>query len=259
MNYQDRIVCLIDILGFSERIREAVRDGSEDEQKISAVTDALLRFRAMFDVAKPAERPGTVVTQFSDSVVISFDAQTESGVFYAIYDILQAQIDLVSHGFLCRGAITRGKLIHTDELLLGPAFLDAYDLERKAALYPRVILDESIIQAGVAAPASHHSPDYERRSIESLVAKDGDGIYYIDYITKASSGLDDPPVGLPSYLNALTSIVKAGQDNGCLHVALKHMWILERLRPYVREVKEDAKQTFTDSDMRDAYAAIPDV
>jgi hypothetical protein len=260
MSYEDRIVCLIDILGFSERVRGTVRsDGGDDQGDISAVVAALRHIRETLDVEKPEERPGMMVTQFSDSVVISFDARKESGVFYALNGILLVQIGLVMKGFLCRGAITRGKLIHSNELLMGPAFLQVYELETKAAIYPRVILDESIITAGEAAAAAHHRPDDERRGIESIVSKDSDGMYYVDYVAKAQAEMDDPDLDLPSYLCTLTRIAQSGQTTAPLHVAIKYMWLLERLRPEIRAVKDRARRIFTDPDILNQYADIPDV
>src|SRR6266404_8367337 len=192
MEYEDRIICFLDILAFREHVSQSVQpDGSDSPEKIGQLVGALsaIRKNVSYDHLGP---PLTQVTQFSDSIAISFPTREESGVFHALVSILWVQIELVLMGILCRGAVTRGKLIHTSELLFGPAMVNAYFLESKAALYPRVILDESIIEAGMRAHARHHEPDDEQRSIMSLLKKDTDGMYYINYITAAQSELDDP-------------------------------------------------------------------
>lgn len=88
--------------------------------------------------------------------------------------------------------------------------VSAYMLESKAALYPRVILDESIIEAGAEAHGSQHYASHEKESIMSLIKRDTDGMYYIDYVTEGLSEFDDPELDYPSYLNDLGKIIKSG-------------------------------------------------
>ena len=142
--------------------------------------------------------------------MLSFPSGAESGVFDALLSILSVQIGLVIRGILCRGAVAQGKLIHTPTLLFGPAMVDAYLLESQAALYPRVILDESIIKAGTQAHARHHLPRHEQDSIMSMLRKDTDGMYYINYVTGAQSELDDPELDYPNYLSQLQRIIAEG-------------------------------------------------
>lgn len=143
--YDDRVVCFLDFLGFRAQIgRTENQDESLAISEIERIACGINRLREIMDVDSPEERPDTEVTQFSDSVVLSFRATSPSGVFYSLQSILQAQVALVKCGFLCRGAIVRGKLVHNKTLLFGPAMNRAYDLETKAAVYPRVILDAKI-------------------------------------------------------------------------------------------------------------------
>ncbi len=75
---------------------------------------------------------------------------------------------LIYRGILCRGAITYGKLIHTDEVLFGPALTEAYILETKVALYPRVILHKDIIDLAGKAKSSHHTSELEEEYVQSF-------------------------------------------------------------------------------------------
>jgi hypothetical protein len=108
--------------------------------------------------------------------------------------------------------VARGKLIHTPKMLFGPAMVKAYQLESEAALYPRVILDESIVMAGIAAHSKHHLPKHEAKSIMSLIKMDFDGMYYINYVTGAQSELDDPEFDYPDYLFQLRKLILSGID-----------------------------------------------
>lgn len=47
-------------------------------------------------------------------------------------------------GWLVRGGITIGDFYIDDTIVWGPALLRAYELEDKLAIYPRIILDETV-------------------------------------------------------------------------------------------------------------------
>ena len=81
-----------------------------------------------------------------------------AGVFYLLTDVTFAIIDLAIKGFIVRGAITLGKLIHTNKYLVGPAMIHAYELESKVAKYPRVLVDAKLISVARKAHAKGLKP-----------------------------------------------------------------------------------------------------
>lgn len=262
MNYQDRVVCFIDILGFANHISSSIRpDGSDATEKILELSEVFGGIREILDIDSPAKRQDQykVVTQFSDSVVISFPAYSESGVFDALLEIMWVQMNLVLRGYLCRGGIVRGRLVHTPSTLFGPAMVEAYTLESQAALYPRVILDAGIINAGVTAHAMHNTPMHEQQSIMSLVKRDLDGMYYIDYITGAQSELDDPELDYPNYLFQLREIISSGILAQNPSVSIKCKWLQEKLMPHLIQVKEGARNLPIGDELREAYESIPEL
>ena len=260
MNYKDRIVCFLDILGFREHVFDSVgADGSDSVTKISELAAVFGRIRETLDIDCPENRPDTEVTQFSDSIVISFPAYAEGGVFDALSGIMRVQINLVLGGYLCRGGIARGRLIHTPTMLFGPAMVEAYTLESQAAHYPRVILDAEIINAGVAAHASHHLPSSEQQSILGLLKRDLDGMYYIDYVTGAQSELDDPELDYPNYLFKLRDIISSRILSNNPSVSIKYKWLREKLVDHLQTVKQSARNRPQGDEIRDAYESIPDL
>jgi len=257
MHYQDRVVCFLDFLGFRSQIAQTVdARGADVQEEIDRIATAIAALRKMTDLDDPQARPGAEVTQFSDSVVISFNATDESGVFYILLSLLHTQMSLAHHGILCRGAVARGKLIHTGSTLFGPAMNRAYELETKAAIYPRVILDDGIVSAGVAAPARHHLPAREGTEIQELLAKDCDGFLYVDYITRGQGELDDAEYGYPDYLNRLRSIAASGVDGADKSVAMKYRWLAEKLNPHLERVKKGAGRSGVDPELVAAYESL---
>jgi hypothetical protein len=85
--YEDRIVVFLDILGFKEVINETVRlDGSDNTSEIQNLIDAFNSMRYFveplyLDESSPELDRCKKITQFSDSLVISFPLNAESGVF----------------------------------------------------------------------------------------------------------------------------------------------------------------------------------
>jgi len=117
---------------------------------------------------KSIPRNSKTITTFSDCLVISFKAIEKSEVFHTLLEIKWMIMRLIYRGILCRGAITYGKLIHTDEVLFGPALTEAYILETKVALYPRVILHKDIIDLAGKAKSSHHTSELEEEYVQSF-------------------------------------------------------------------------------------------
>jgi hypothetical protein len=193
--------------------------------------------------------------------VISFPIDEVSGVFDTLLGILWLQMSLVRGKMLCRGAIVSGKLIHTPRILFGPALIEAYKLESSGiAKYPRVILDRSIIDIGVAAHARQHDGEFERKSIMQLLSKDNDEMYYVDYITRAQSELNNPERHYPAYLSLLQKIIVDGIKIPNESIQKKYLWMKEKFSPYLVEVKacvRTAKEI--DEDLRQAYEAIKDI
>lgn len=260
MKYEDRIICFIDILGFSEIIRQTVTPaGVDDEIKIAVIADAINLIRDVLDIDRPEKRKDKTVTQFSDSIVISFPTNETSGVFYSILEILWVQMGLLQKGIVCRGAMTRGKVIHTPRLLFGPAMVEVYNLESKAALYPRVILGQAILDVGALSHASHNRPEDEVESILGLLARDTDDMYYIDYIEGAQSELNDPVLDYPIYLRNLQSVIAKGLDARDVTVKIKYQWMRSRFQSHLKKIKAGLAESGLDDDVIAIYNAIPDI
>ena len=63
-------------------------------------------------------------------------------VFYVAF----IQAELARHGYLIRGAITVGDLYIDEDMVFGPALIEAYDAESKLAIFPRVILCKNAVK-----------------------------------------------------------------------------------------------------------------
>lgn len=162
--YEERLVCFINLLGFKSAIDESV----SNVRLLSALHESLSQFegsrlvnllhesvpvltsKGEFTSAGEAGTTALVqkqwpiaVTQFSDSFVLSCPATNPGSCLMLLraIDALQ-KVFFWQLGMLMRGGVSKGALIHIQGgPLFGPAMNEAYALESKLAIYPRVLFD----------------------------------------------------------------------------------------------------------------------
>jgi hypothetical protein len=241
MNYENRICCFIDILGFQGHVDETTKGDKDNVEKIKSIKQIIDIARMIVVDYDSGVSKSKMVTQFSDSIVISFKIEEKSEVFYTILDLLHIAFEFANKGYLARGGVCLGKMIHTDDFILGPALVDAYILESKKAVYPRIIVDAEVIAAGMIFKSDHHDIEFEKESILECLNKDDDGYYYIDFIEKVNFELDDPNYDLIPYLYNLETLIKAGLDSTDEKVVMKYNWLKEKYNSYIRQILHNIK------------------
>lgn len=189
-NYENRIVLFLDILGFKKIIEETVeKENDSSGKEIIEKTSFLIEtINEMTKVASLTPKETTKnVTQFSDSIVISFKADDEKEIPSLFHNLQRLIAQLIAREILCRGAISYGKLYHKDNLIFGPALVDAYETESQAALYPRVILDKSVLDIMKYNYSLENKHSYRKitfdANIDAYLKIDTDDKFYIDYFT----------------------------------------------------------------------------
>jgi hypothetical protein len=261
MKYENRVVVFIDILGFRKFVADTIDiDGNEITKKIQGLHDAFMSMRYFFDMDKETDTQATrQVTQFSDSVVISFLATERSEVFHTLFSIQLLLTELISKGILCRGGIAFGKLFHDSKVIFGPALIKAYDAESKAALFPRIILDESIISLGAQYHAPHHFPEHETESKKSIVTQDSDNMYYVDYFDKTFGNFNDPIYDTPGYIDSLRELILPYMKTEDPSLRVKYGWLINKFNVMVAEIKKHRENEHffvPDADLDDYYSNL---
>ena len=142
----DRIIAFVDILGFSERVMDS-KDNLYDFESLFWGQSYICKIKEENegDSALNMRELGFEVTVFSDSLVISCPDKDDN-LFSLIMQLIHIQINLANMDILLRGAITSGPLHHDGEMLLGPAMIEAYKLESRVAVYPRIIVEKTLIR-----------------------------------------------------------------------------------------------------------------
>lgn len=175
IKYENRYVLFLDILGFKKLVQDTENDDTNTKIKKLHNTLSIIQ---TFAKSKPMQR---TATQFSDSIVISFIQENDSELIYLLDEIIDLLMELVSNGIICRGAIAYGKFFHDNKILFGPALVDAYETESKAAMYPRIILDKSIIKTFKEHKIINTKNKIYKKNIDLFLKEDLDDRLYIDY------------------------------------------------------------------------------
>ncbi|MCX6880168.1 MAG: hypothetical protein NTW21_41150 [Verrucomicrobia bacterium] len=162
-NYDVRLVAFIDILGFEALVKSFRREAELHLR----VHQALMRIKAI-DLL--SHNHGTVpynleVTVFSDSIVFSCSKDRFDSL---IYTCGYLQADLFFLGILVRGGISIGNTFHSGGILYGEGMLNAYRIESKAAVYPRIVIDPEI------------SFGISKIYMERFIERDDDGLLSIN-------------------------------------------------------------------------------
>jgi hypothetical protein len=204
VTYHERVTAFIDILGMREHVRDPTNGGQAFVQKFVALVRAIiagsceLPAEAPEGLAFPAiplsgwtrtDMRDLVTTSISDSIVISLPGlhgfqPLTCGVIWPIYIVMETvfwlQRALLQFGVLSRGAIAIGDLHHSQDVVAGEALIQAYELESSLAIYPRVILAETMVDLLLRADIPEAFLMRDR--IASLLTQDFDGLYFVDYL-----------------------------------------------------------------------------
>jgi hypothetical protein len=232
VDYEKRVVLFLDFLGF----REVIKATENDPKKVADVIEAIDTLRSIGNQQEffKSQR----MTQFSDCVVVSYRCDERSAAFDLVSEIGFALVRLVELGFLVRGGVAVGDLIHTEHYLFGPAMIEAYELESKCAIYPRVLVSNRLLDVAISAPAEHHHGHEERKYVAGYLCKDTDGCHYIDYVSWNAVvnviGGENELYG--DYLEKISKILKHGFAAKAPDVRLKYGWLHERYAAAVEAI-----------------------
>jgi hypothetical protein len=219
--YEERIVLFVDFLGFKSLVAETIQAPC----KLQKILNALERLSKIKDDDGLLKSQG--FSQFSDCVVLSYRVDDRSAIFWLLSEIELALIDIAEAGYLLRGAVTIGELYHSNNLVVGPALVEAYKLESTVAKYPRILIDSAVIRAARTKKARSHAPAQEVKYIKNFMTKDEDGNHYIDYISYENIlKAGGTPQYYPGYLSKIAKLIDVGLQIPDTKVHEKYQWLL---------------------------------
>ena len=244
---EPHLLAFIDILGFSNFVK--------DNQKTPDIVKTLLMnyisMTKSFTVTSGKGIDGLQLSIFSDNIAISApytndtkNIATKLNFFDLINFIQSTSVTLYNTALPIRGSVVYGNLYHDEKnnVICGEALIDAYNLEREAAVYPHIVTNAEFftpkdtfnaeqdayrqheVQKMGISFAPSESMEVSRRKY--YVCDDCDGILFCNYL----SSLRKPLKGWANYAkDSLTKhrdfIVSHLQGSNNIAIHKKYDWM----------------------------------
>lgn len=182
VNHEECIVTYIDILGFKNFVESSASDVTARVGILQALTKYKQEIDNNYSIITVEDEEDTQpskkfdVRNFSDSVLrfrrLGGEVNIGQAVSHEVVDICLAQASLLEHGVLLRGGMAIGEISFNCKHVYGPALLKAVDLEKRFAIYPRIVADDQI---------HRHFSDAANCG-EPFIDTDFDGTPFLNYL-----------------------------------------------------------------------------
>jgi hypothetical protein len=238
MDYEDRLIIYLDVLGFGSFVNYTSESRVNVSEKIDKIDSCLSMINKFFRTnPKSLQLSNTKkVTSFSDLIVVSVNTSEIEFLDHEIMEVFYLLINSIYKGFLLRGSIVYGKLIHTDEVIFGSGLIEAYERERTISKYPRVIIDSAIANDLIELAKNNGTS-----TLKDIIVCDNDGIYYINIFSGLRSYTDNY-WQYTKILDAICEIIINMFDNPILKE--KREWLIEKFVEHIEENSESLKYSF---------------
>lgn len=177
-----KVILLLDILGFRE-----MAAGKHAQENLESLYQALSSMESF---------AADEVKVYSDNALLCWQVfegyqeplASESALGSAFLEAAYFQFELTRRGFYARGSIAVGDIFMDDSLVFGPGLIEAYDLESKKAVYPRVILSKQAVKLARTHLASYSDSKFSPHHLLILWASDG--TFFLNYLGYLFQGED---------------------------------------------------------------------
>jgi hypothetical protein len=145
MEFREKFIAFVDILGWKGFVKTAEAGTGITLDELLELLDAFgtCDERLKFETHGPICCPKSFYTQrnldfrltrVSDCMIVSAEI-SPAGLINLVHHCWTAAMILLDKGFLCRGYITRGKIYHTNEHLIGSGYHRVLDNEKGVSVF----------------------------------------------------------------------------------------------------------------------------
>ncbi len=130
------------------------------------------------------------LTQISDCVIVSSEI-SPAGLINLIHHCWGAVINLLTKGIMCRGYITRGKIYHTEDQIIGSGYNEALSKEKKVAAFKREANERGTpfveVDQTICDYVKNHDDPCVKEMFSRMVKEDGEVIVLFPFQRLAHS------------------------------------------------------------------------
>ncbi|MBQ7954795.1 MAG: hypothetical protein IJ282_03535 [Lachnospiraceae bacterium] len=189
MEYEKRIVCFMDLLGFKKMIKDStenldirnkilkllqdineVHNNVQESRNFTVIpeskTENGFNPKRVFDSGLQSE-----MSFFSDSVIFSYKLTQQRedlmDVIMALHEISFFVFQMLSMGFFVRGGLSYGDVYHKGNICFGPALVKSVSLE-ETAIYPRISIDPCFFNENMSDSVYYGKTSISKRNRDYL-------------------------------------------------------------------------------------------
>lgn len=179
------VVAFVDILGYKDMTQCAIEQGQGHEFLCGlneTMSKALQPMELTSGIWSGVPAPWSIKT-FSDNIVIGYPIHHKDGeleLSIVLSRLGEFQLHMTLSRFFIRGAVAFGDLFMGDQIIFGPALIEAYYAEKHFARDPRIVLTKSAISAMTAQLKGY--PAMQKAWHHDLILRDADGQFFLNYL-----------------------------------------------------------------------------
>ena len=218
-HYTDCYIAFLDILGFKQLINNKT---CEDIFRIFALKMQKPLSGFYCGTQSIIDMHNVKMKVMSDSICFFIDSQVKNALIGLLATCAHFQYELLrlQEPILSRGAIVRGEIFADGDIVFGPGFVKAYQMEEHNAKFPRIIVTKSTLDN-----ARDNTDVDVVHYISRTVFSDFDEFYAIDYL-ELFEGLDTNGGDCPRLLEHINSILGTTTDSS---VQEKYLYLKKNL------------------------------
>lgn len=179
--YRPSFCAYFDILGFSDKIKN--EDLKFFERYLKILDNELKYLDDRHDLNNKQNYKKFELKIFTDNFVLGYPWDDQFGEIELgyLHEVLShIQFNFIKYGIFVKGAISYSNLYMNENIVLGKALIDAYQLEEKESVYPRIILSPEVKEI-VKNHLSFYGNDFHSPQNKQYLL-DKDGYFFVNYL-----------------------------------------------------------------------------
>lgn len=169
------MVCTVDILGFSQMITESCNN--EYGNNLLKEINFLINKNKQC-IIKNKYSQGKIKI-YTDNMIVGYPIKDngEEELNEILDNVSEYQFNLAIEGLFVRGGVSVGDFYINEDIVFGPALLDAHYVESELACYPRIVLDNKTVKR-----LKKYIKNYDIAPQRNKILIDNDGQWFLNYL-----------------------------------------------------------------------------
>jgi len=173
----------LDVLGFKQMVQESFAGNAPYPlfARLHRIIQAEILRLNMYQLG--SGETDWALKVFTDNIVLGyplFSGDGESEYGFVIGRIAEYQLTMSLAGFFVRGGLAIGPLFMDDNIVYGPAIIEAYRAESELARDPRIVLSQEVQNMVMQHTKYYADPGESPQNRELIV--DPDGHVFVNYL-----------------------------------------------------------------------------